>query len=1433
MKKIVTILALCLHISMAATAQLIDFSALKHGSVTDVDGNVYPTIRFGDMWWMATNLRTKHLKDGTDILQQTKFVDPDDPYNDWMYWERIARWGYADFDPSTFDTYGLIYSWKAGMDACPEGWRLTDTADWYNLARFVVEKDNLVFIQGERPTPTGGTEAYDELSIALELGRFMKTDNGALWTLEPTLSKSCGQAGMNVVPAGNISNNKEGFGDVAEFWTPNYVHADGSGSGRRFMSFSYDDHSMTMLSNHNARLRSVRCVKLADTTTYRSLISDPENGAVYVLNGTDTLFSGNRAETGTELAVTAVPATGYKADSISINGNWYPGSEAFVTITRDMQVGAAFSRQVYAITASAIGNGAVYIIQSNDTLRNGSNVLFGEKVRLVAEAEYGYRLESLMVNGEPVLCGELYAVPSAVSVVATFGLESYQLTIQDIENGHLEIMASGDSLHSGDMVEYGTRISVVAVPDEGFHLDSLTINGNAVSSAYTIAGASQAAAWFSRMQMPVSAIALGKGAVALLCGEDTVASGSSVPYGSALHFSVAANPGYYCSSFLVNGVAVPVDSVFCVKSAIQVSSAFALQSFPVLCSSVGNGAFTLMKGGKLVNSGDLFTYGSSLFANAVAGDGYQIDSVLVNGMQVAPQTVLSVIDTMELEAYFSPLVYALSIRAEGVGKVSILCRGDTLAENSAVWFGDTLSASARAGENAVLSSFLVNGSNAGVDTTFVVTGHVGISAVFASAYATVNIVQPEHGELFFVHGSDTLSSGDSLPIGTELAIVAASDAGYNLVSAKFNGKAVPVPGPYVLAGNVVATASFSQQIYTLTCTLHGDGGMIAVRDAGGDVASGEYVAAGAELSVFAEAKDGYRLDSLMVNGERVECGAKSVVSGDVYVQAWFSVKYYSIGVADISDYGALSVWAGEHQFAFGDSVAHGTYLSIVVQPSEGFVLDSVLVNGMQASGTITVAEDVLVSASFSLQSYMLSVDMPENGQLWAVCGNDTIRSGKMIPYGAELAFVAEASAGYRLDSITINGVSFDASERYTVSAPAEVSASFSLQQFAVDISASAHASLYAVCCGDTIVSGTALPYGSLVTVCAEPEEGYKIDRILVNGDVVSGSFSLLGDAVLSSVSRIETYPVGIAMPVNGTLSATAEGMLLSDGSELPYGAELLISVAPSLGYLLDSVSVNGSKFDTATIWTLTSPVEIGAHFSLEMFSVSFESVDNGTYLLIAGKDTLSSGASVAYGTQIKCVAEADEGCVFDSLSINGTVVDMTSGYTVTSDISASASFSLQNFLLTVAYSANGSMVISDGVAEYRSGDMVPYGTPLQFSFNPADGCMFDSFTINGKQCDAGQWYAVEGNMLFVPLFYDPLGIDPAKDEPAVVYSISNAICADVADGAEVSVYSMSGVRLAVAVSTGSLLSFSVPQSGIYIVVIRGKYLQVAKCVVAY
>ena len=91
---------------MAEMQMLKDMAGI--GSVSDIDGNVYKTVKIGDQIWMAENLKVTHYNTGSPISIQDTF------YNS----SGALRW--YDFDINNKDIYGGLYYLSNNVTALNE-----------------------------------------------------------------------------------------------------------------------------------------------------------------------------------------------------------------------------------------------------------------------------------------------------------------------------------------------------------------------------------------------------------------------------------------------------------------------------------------------------------------------------------------------------------------------------------------------------------------------------------------------------------------------------------------------------------------------------------------------------------------------------------------------------------------------------------------------------------------------------------------------------------------------------------------------------------------------------------------------------------------------------------------------------------------------------------------------------------------------------------------------------------------------------------------------------------------------------------------------------------------------------------------------------------------------------------------------------------------
>jgi len=147
-----------------------------YGTVSDVSGNVYTTIRIGNQIWMKENLRVKKYSDNTDIQLVTSIWGWGNSY-------APAYCFYYDYeDPD----YGALYNYYAvnTEKLCPSGWHVPTFEEWTELRDFL----GGTAIAGQKMKESG-TEHWIKNQYADNSSHFTALPGGirtiSFWSSEP------------------------------------------------------------------------------------------------------------------------------------------------------------------------------------------------------------------------------------------------------------------------------------------------------------------------------------------------------------------------------------------------------------------------------------------------------------------------------------------------------------------------------------------------------------------------------------------------------------------------------------------------------------------------------------------------------------------------------------------------------------------------------------------------------------------------------------------------------------------------------------------------------------------------------------------------------------------------------------------------------------------------------------------------------------------------------------------------------------------------------------------------------------------------------------------------------------------------------------------------------------------------------------------------
>jgi uncharacterized protein (TIGR02145 family) len=196
-------------------------------TVTDIDGNVYHTVKLGSQVWMLENLKTTRYQNGDLIPNIT----------DTMQWSYLPTGNFCNYnnDQKNGNTYGHLYNWFAVTDSrniAPKGWHVPNYKEIEILVAYL-----------------GGD--------TLAAGK-MKESGTDHWLAPNTGATN--ESGLAVLPGGYRFNRGGTFhtiGSNGYWWTTTQSIEFYSWSKRIYWYFAHADY------NHDLKTFgfSIRCVK--------------------------------------------------------------------------------------------------------------------------------------------------------------------------------------------------------------------------------------------------------------------------------------------------------------------------------------------------------------------------------------------------------------------------------------------------------------------------------------------------------------------------------------------------------------------------------------------------------------------------------------------------------------------------------------------------------------------------------------------------------------------------------------------------------------------------------------------------------------------------------------------------------------------------------------------------------------------------------------------------------------------------------------------------------------------------------------------------------------------------------------------------------------------------------------------------------------------
>ena len=762
-------------------------------------------------------------------------------------------------------------------------------------------------------------------------------------------------------------------------------------------------------------------------------------------HGTSTPNGTVAVASGSNFTIHILPDAGYHVATISVNGTQVVGEDqsnsnlydyTLSNVTEATTVNVTFAPSVmtvnkYVYASTPFG----YFVPAAPQV-----VAYGGNATITVEATPHYHLSGLYVSNYEYYGGNLAGAENVLantvrtndtytyqmnnichnkSVLACFRIDTVGLfyTVYGhgvIENTYVTDATSPVPAHFGRYVDYGSTVMATIVPAIGYHVESVTINGvnYGAIEAYQFANITEeqnVVVVFAPNTYTITTNGYGPG---------MVSPGATFIYDPANTYTFTATPatGYRIASVLRNNVPLTVadpeatftDVLTEILNDYHYEVSFNPMDYNVTATCGANGQIT--PGG--VTS---YHYSNQGVYTVMANAGYYISSVTIDGVT----TNFTQADAMNsftytfnftganavdhtISATFAPYQYTVTVTTPSHGTIT--------PGTTTYGYGQSPVYVIQPDAGYGIVNVMVDGISVGAVSSYTfpaLTADHTLSATFAQYQYVITANAGNGGTISPVGATNMVSGGNQT-----YTIVPA--IGYHIADVYVDGASVGAVGSYTFS-NVTANhtifASFEANEYTVTVT----------QPANGTIAPGTMtVLYGATPTFVVTPNIGYNVTAITLNGTNVTSQAQN--TNGVYTYTLPAVSANATLTATMSQRTfTITKSAGNNGTINGPAtVNYGATAAYTITPNAGYVVDNVLVDGMNM-GSITsytfvnVVANHTISATFRLED----CEIPTNMHTTAITTNSATFSW-YHPTATSFEVQYKPILGTTFNTVTVN-----------------------------------------------------------------------------------------------------------------------------------------------------------------------------------------------------------------------------------------------------------------------------------------------------------------------------------------------------------------------------------------------------------------------------
>ena len=968
---------------------------------------------------------------------------------------------------------------------------------------------------------------------------------------------------------------------------------------------------------------------------------------------------------------------------------------------------ALFAINDFEVTATAGAGGHV--------TPSVAQASYGETITVNIIADDCYHVDSVFVDGDYVGRTSAYTfnnIDSNHTLTATFAISEYTVVVLTTPQHGSITPPNMTTVNCGDSILY------TMIPEEGYHVSELIVDGVSVEASDTylfpdIHANHRISAQFAINEYTITAEAGEGGTISPLY--------SVVQYRGRQTVTVTPAPCHRVDSVFVDGMYAGASSSYTFNNIVAdhtLRAVFAMIEYSITAEVEGNGTIT-SEGTSVVDCGDSIQY------TAVPATGWHLTALVIDGVtipSIESYTFADVHADHTILAQFAIDEFTVTATAGEGGSVT--------PTDTVVNYGDSITIEIAAADCYHVDSVFVDGVYEGVVSSYTFRNIAEDHALRATfSMDTYTLTASVEG-----NGTITPSGTTAVSCGETVTYSVVPATGWHISGLVVDGEPVEVAETYSFTDirtDHTILAQFAIDEFTVTATA-GEGGSVTPTDT--------VVNYGDSITIEIAAADCYHVDSVFVDG--VYEGVVSSytfrnIAEDHALRATFSMDTYTL-TASVEGNGTITP-SGTTAVSCGETVTYS------VVPATGWHISGLVVDGepVEVAETYSFTDirtDHTILAQFAIDEFTVTATAGEGG---SVTPTSTV-----VNYGDSATIEIVAADCHHIDSVFVDGAYEGAVSSYTFRNIAEdhaLRATFAMDTYTLTASVEGNGTITPM--GDTTVS-----CGENVTYSMAPATGWHISGLVVDGEPVevaeTYSFTdIRTDHTILAQFAIDEFTVTTTAGEGGTVTPT--------DTTVAYSESVTVSITAADCYHVDSVFADGTYVGAVESYTFENIADnhtLAATFAQHTYDIQVTVISEENEVFYDTIVNLACGTDTLVGIPLFY-------CYYvDSISVNGTTEFGSDSILVQNlheDMDIVFYLSREQFVLVASKQGNGTVTPMDTV--HASCD-----DEVSFTFVPDEGWYVENLIVDGQSIgtptnDSYTFYNIHENhtidVIFAPVVF--------------------------------------------------------------------------------